>query len=115
MTEWLEYFVYGLHTQMIEIQEKGRKIVSAEKSVKFLKDYKLNLRQERIIRYLIINERIDNEQCQKLCKTIKRTATRDVSLLVEKQIIERKGEKRGTFYILASKILEQLRDKKRQH
>jgi Fic family protein len=111
MTEWLEYFVYGLHTQMIEIQEKGKKIVNAEKSVKNLNSFDLNGRQERIIRYLIINEQIDNEQCQKLCKSIKRTATRDLSLLVEKQILKRKGEKRGTFYILTPKIAESLGDK----
>lgn len=114
MTEWIEYFIYGLHTQMIEIQEKGEKIINAEKSVKALNDYNLNARQERIIQYLIINEQIDNEQCQKICKSIKRTSTRDLSALVEKQILERKGEKRGTFYILTPKIVEQLRDKKGQ-
>jgi len=44
---------------------------------------------------------------------IKRTATRDLSGLVEKDILERKGEKKGSFYVLASKIVEKIRDNRR--
>lgn len=110
ITSWLDYFVEGLRSQMVEIREKGRKIINAENITKQLKDYSLNLRQGKIVRYLVINERIDNERCQKLCKSIKRTATRDLSSLVEKGILEKKGEKKGTFYILSPAILAKIRD-----
>ncbi len=106
MTCWLEYFVEGLRTQMTEIHEKGKRIITAETFVEKLKGYNLNIRQEKIIRYLAINDRIDNEQSQKLCGSIKRTATRDLTSLVEKGIMERKGEKKGIYYILASNIVE---------
>jgi len=99
MTCWLEYFVEGLNAQMTEIHEKGKKIIIAETFVKKLKSYNINIRQEKIIRYLAINDRINNEQCQKLCDSIKRTVTRDLTVLVEKGILERKGEKKGTYYI----------------
>jgi len=105
MTNWLEYFVKGLKIQMKEIQLKGEKIISADTIIKNLKDYKLNTRQEKITRHLVLNERIDNEQCQKLCNSIKRTATRDLTLLVNKGIIERIGEKKGTYYKLASRLI----------
>lgn len=106
MTAWLSYFAQGLHSQMAEIQEKGKKAINSEKLIKNLQNYNLNSRQERIIRYLVINERIDNDKCQKLCGSIRRTATRDLSLLVKKAILEMRGELKGTYYILSSTILK---------
>ena len=110
MTAWLEYFVEGLRSQMVDIQEKGKKIISAENIIRQLKEYNLNTRQEKIVRYLVIHERIDNQQCQKLCNSIKRTASRDLTLLTKKGILERKGEKKGTYYILSVHILGKIRD-----
>lgn len=104
MTAWLDYFVEGLRSQMAEIHEKGKKVISAEKAVKALKEYNLNSRQERIIRHLVINETINNEQCQKLCGSIRRTTTRDLSTLVQKRLIIMKGELKGAYYILSSTV-----------
>lgn len=110
MTSWLEYFVDGLRSQMEEIQDKGKKVVIADKAVTMLKELSLNVRQEKIVRYLVLNEQVDNEQCQKLCKSIKRTATRDLTALVEKDVLEKRGEKKGTFYVLSPKVVEKIRD-----
>jgi Fic family protein len=104
MTAWLSYFVEGLRSQMEEINEKGKKIIGSEKVVKALAQYKLNLRQEKIIRYLFVNEQINNEQCQRLCGSIRRTATRDLTSLVEKGILLRKGELKGAYYVLSSTV-----------
>ena len=97
---------------MEEIQDKGKKVVIADKAVAMLKEISLNSRQEKIVRYLVLNEQIDNEQCQKLCKSIKRTATRDLTALAEKEVLEKRGEKKGTFYVLSSKVVEKIRDTK---
>ncbi|TAL28048.1 MAG: Fic family protein [Nitrospirae bacterium] len=115
MTAWLEYFVDGLRSQMMEIQEKGKKFTSADKVIKILQHANLNIRQKKIIHYLVINEQIDNEQCQKLCNSIKRTATRDLTALVEKNIVIRRGEKKGTYYILSPQMMEKIRDIKGRH
>jgi Fic family protein len=104
LTAWLEYFVEGLRSQMTAIQEKGKKIMVSEKIVKSLQSHNLNARQEKIIRYLVINERIDNEQCQRLCGSIRRTATRDLSSLVQKGLLEMKGEFKGAYYVLSSTV-----------
>ena len=104
MTAWLSYFVEGLRSKMEEINEKGKKIIGSEKVVKALAQYKLNLRQEKIIRYLFVNEQINNEQCQRLCGSIRRTATRDLTSLVEKGILLRKGELKGAYYVLSSTV-----------
>lgn len=104
MTAWLGYFVEGLRSQMEEINEKGKKIIGSEKVIKALAQYNFNLRQEKIIRYLFVNEQINNEQCQRLCGSIRRTATRDLTSLVEKGILLRKGELKGAYYVLSSTV-----------
>lgn len=108
MTSWLEYFVEGLRLQIADIQNKGKKIIGADNLIKTLKDQDINDRQAKIVRYLVINEKITNEQCQKLCGSIRKTAARDLASLVEKGILEMKGEKKGTYYILTSAILKNM-------
>ena len=104
MTAWLGYFVEGLRSQMEEINEKGKKIIGSEKVIKALAQYNLNLRQEKIIRYLFVNEQINNEQCQRLCGSIRRTSTRDLTSLVEKGLLLRKGELKGAYYVLSATV-----------
>ncbi len=104
MTAWFSYFVEGLRSQMEEINEKGKKIIGSEKIIKELSQYNLNLRQEKIIRYLFVNEQINNEQCQRLCGSIRRTATRDLTSLVEKGILLRRGELKSAYYVLSSTV-----------
>ncbi len=104
MTTWLEYFVDGLRSQMEEINEKGKRVIVSEKIVKGLSRHSLNLRQEKIIRFLVINDRIDNDQSQKLCGSIRRTATRDLASLVQKGLVEMKGELKGAYYVLSSTV-----------
>ena len=89
---------------MAEIHEKGKKVIISEKVLKSLQSYELNSRQEKIIRYLVINERIDNEQCQKLCGSIRRTATRDLSSLAGKGLLVMRGELKGAYYVLSSTV-----------
>jgi len=58
--------------------------------------------------FLKTNRRISNPEYQKLAKTTKKTATRDLADLREKGVVEQRGEHGpGVHYVLASK-----RDKK---
>lgn len=110
MTGWLEYFVEGLRSQMSQIQKAGVQIINVEKAAKTISVYKLNPRQLKIFKYLLLNEKIDNETCQKLCKSIKRTATRDLVAMVGLGILEKRGEKKGTDYTLSEKTIKMIRD-----
>lgn len=110
MTFWLEYFVKGLKFQMAEIQEKGEKIIQVDALIKQLETYELNSRQEKIIRHLLFKDKIDNQECQKICGSIKRTATRDLTSLVMKGLLEKKGQKKGTYYVLSPFLLSKIRD-----
>ncbi|MCJ7774079.1 MAG: Fic family protein, partial [Desulfobacterales bacterium] len=104
MTGWLEYFVDGLRSQMKEIQGRGKKIISADKVVKHFEDKGLNDRQTKIIRYLVVNGKITNDECQKVCGSIRRTATRDLSSLVDKGVIEMKSQLKGAYYVFLPSI-----------
>src|SRR3989304_99632 len=46
MTYWLEYFVEGLWSQMIEIQNKGKRVIGAESIIKNLEEYDLSERHQ---------------------------------------------------------------------
>lgn len=100
MTGWLEYFVEGLRSQMLDIQEKGKRALLADKIVKSLSEHALNARQDKIVHYLLINERITNDEAQTLCNSERRTTTRDLSALSSKGLIQMKGERKGAYYIL---------------
>ncbi|GBE04053.1 hypothetical protein BMS3Abin09_00978 [bacterium BMS3Abin09] len=68
-----------------------------------LAGYNLNERQMKAVAHIKGTRRITNSEYQKLTGVIRKTAARDLDDLVEKGILERMGEKRGSYYILAGK------------
>lgn len=100
MTVWLEYFTEGLRNQLMEVKTKGEKAIKKEIVDVKIKDFNLNPRQQKALDYLLENQSINNSLYQKICKTIKRTATRDLTDLVELGLLEKHGEKKGTYYTL---------------
>lgn len=61
----------------------------------------LNDRQMRGVTQVKLAGRITNLDYQQLTATNRKTAARDLNGLVEKGVLVRQGEKRGTFYVLA--------------
>ena len=102
LTGWLEYFTEGLRSQLMEVKEKGMSSIKREIREERIKGLDLNDRQKRALDFLVENRRIDNTTYQEVCGTIKRTASRDLSHLVEVGLLERHGEKKGTYYTLRS-------------
>jgi Fic family protein len=100
-TGWLEYFTEGLRSQLGEVKIKGEKAIKRDVLHENLKEkVTLNQRQQTALDYLIEHNRIDNATYRELCSAIKRTATRDLTELVNLGLIERHGEKKGTYYTL---------------
>ena len=54
MTTWLEYFVNGLRSQMIEVQAKGEQLITQDSQLQKIKKIGLNKRQEKAVKRLII-------------------------------------------------------------
>jgi Fic family protein len=99
-TGWLEYFTEGLRSQLGEVKIKGEKAIKRDVLHEKQKEFKFNPRQQTALDYLIEHNRIDNATYRELCSAIKRTATRDLTELVNLGLIERHGEKKGTYYTL---------------
>jgi len=94
---------YGLPEP--EFRETGTSFVVTFRKDKLSKEYlrhlRLNSNQVNTVFYLKQNDEITNSEYQKLNGVSKPTATRELSALVEKGIIERKGSTgRGTIYTL---------------
>lgn len=66
-----------------------------------LKKLGLNERQIRAVMYVKEKGKITNKECKKICNASERTATRDLSSLVSREILEQIGiTGKGTEYIL---------------
>ncbi len=88
MTSWLEYFVDGLRSQMVEIQAKGEQLITQDSRLQRIKKVGLNKRQEKAIKQLIIKGTLSVNEYQSAASCIRRTAQRDLEDLVEKKIIK---------------------------
>ena len=88
MTAWLDYFTYGLKTQMIEVKKKGEKIIKRESILENIDKSKFNERQIKALEYMVKNERINVNEYQKITNCIRRTAQRDLVDLVNKNILK---------------------------
>ena len=55
MTGWLDYFITGLETQMIEVKERGEQVIRRDVLVQ---KHGLNERQEKAIGYLLKNGKL---------------------------------------------------------
>ncbi|MFA4919159.1 MAG: Fic family protein [Thermodesulfovibrionales bacterium] len=88
MTGWLEYFVTGLRSQMEEIQEKGKQLITQDAALQKIKKAGLNTRQEKAIKYLLKEGAISVNEYQSAAFCIRRTAQRDLGDLIEKGIIK---------------------------
>jgi predicted HTH transcriptional regulator len=77
-----------------------------------LRKMELNERQIKAVMYVKEKEKIANREYQELCNTSERTATRDLSELVKREIFEQVGiTGKGTNYILKTPQRRQRRQK----
>lgn len=67
-----------------------------------LKKMGLNERQVKAVEYVKKNGKITNSDYQKLCEVSERTALRDLDELSTNGILQKKGEKKGTYYELSN-------------
>ncbi|MBF0245711.1 MAG: Fic family protein [Planctomycetes bacterium] len=89
MTTWLDYFIAGLETQMVEVKDKGQRIIRSDI---LTKQRDLNVRQGKALAFLLAEGCMNIHDYENLCPDVaKRTLQRDLKILVEKQLIVEKG------------------------
>lgn len=101
ITKWLEYFTEGVAVSMGRVKRaildlsKDRQLKEKQGPV-YLDD-----RQMQIIKYLQTNPRLTISEIQEMFDISRDTANRILQLLLEKDLVERKGKGRATYYRLS--------------
>jgi Fic family protein len=101
LTDWLEFFVGGLATQLEEVKARGTAAIRRDILVR---EHRLNERQGRAIEYLLGFAEMDIGEFERLCPDVsRRTLQRDLAALEAKALICHEGETNQLVYKLADK------------
>jgi Fic family protein len=98
MTGWLDYFITGLETQMIEVKERGEKVIRRDV---LTQRHNLNERQAKAIEYLLQYDRLTIQDYEVLCPEVnRRSLQRDLKIMIEKELIDSEGATNQLVYLL---------------
>jgi Fic family protein len=98
MTGWLDYFITGLETQMIEVKARGEQVIRRDV---LTQKHLLNERQAKAIEYLLQHERLMIQNYEALCPEVnRRTLQRDLKTMIEKELIASEGATNQLVYRL---------------
>lgn len=89
MTGWLEYFITGLETQMIEVKERGERVIRRDVMVQ---KYGLNERQGKAMEFLLTHGKLTIKDFEELCPEVnRRSLQRDLKAFSDKGMIKEAG------------------------
>jgi len=96
MTGWLDYFIIGLETQMIEVKERGEQVIRRDILVQ---KHGLNERQAKALDLLMKNSSVHISDIEELCAGVtRRTLQRDMNGLIELNLVRITGSARQSSY-----------------
>jgi Fic family protein len=98
MTGWLDYFITGLETQMIEVRGRGEQVIRRDV---LIKQHGLNERQAKALGFLIQNGKLTIQDFEVLCPEVnRRSLQRDLKGMMNKQLIRAEGATNQLVYQL---------------
>jgi Fic family protein len=98
MTQWLEYFVYGLSTQLQEVKFLGKQAIAQDVMVR---QHHLSERQKLVVDFISKNGSITIQQFENICPNVtRRTLQRELKELVGKNILMTSGATSNLSYEL---------------
>ena len=113
LTGWLNYFIEGLSTQLLEVRARGE---AALRSESLGRECGLNARQVVVLEYLIEHGSLGIQALEKLVPTAsRRTLQRDLGDLVQKKLLVAQGETNNATYVLHPSPPEKLAPNLRQN
>ena len=96
MTGWLDYFITGLETQMIEVKERGEQVIKRDVLVQ---KHGLNERQAKALDLLMRNSSAHISEIEERCPGVtRRTLQRDLNGLIELDLVRIIGSARQSNY-----------------
>lgn len=85
MTGWLDYFITGLETQMIEVKKRGEQVIKLDVLVQ---KHNLNERQSKALGYLLQNGNLTIQDFERICNDVnRRSLQRDLKGMLDKELI----------------------------
>jgi Fic family protein len=103
LTGWLEYFTRGLATQLIEVKDRGERVIRADL---LAKKHGLNARQARIVVVLMERNEISLSELSSICSDIpRRTLQRDLKGLADTDVVFVRGATTALSYMLNQRML----------
>ena len=98
MTGWLDYFITGLETQMIEVKKRGERVIRRDV---LTQKHNLNERQTKAIEYILQNDKLTIQNYEGLCPEVnRRSLQRDLKIMIEKELIGSEGATNQLIYFL---------------
>ena len=98
MTGWLDYFIIGLETQMIEVKERGEQVIRRDVLVQ---KHGLNERQTKVLDLLMNKTSAHISEIEELCSGVtRRTLQRDMNGLIALNLVRITGSARQSNYEL---------------
>ena len=89
MTGWLDYFVTGLETQMIEVKERGEQVILRDVMVQ---KHGLNERQGRALEFILEHKKLTIQDFEEMCPEVnRRSLQRDIKGMLDKDLIKEIG------------------------
>lgn len=89
MAGWLDYFVTGLETQMVEVRSRSEQVIRRDVLVK---QHGLNERQANALGYLLQHGKLTIQEFEALCRTVnRRSLQRDLKGMLDKGLITAEG------------------------
>ena len=89
MTGWLNYFVTGLKTQMIEVKQRGEQVIRRDV---LSQKHSLNDRQVKALGFILEHGRLSIQDFEELCPYVnRRSLQRDLKAMLDKDILESEG------------------------
>ena len=85
MTGWLDYFITGLETQMIEVKERGEQVIRRDVLVQ---KHGLNERQSKALGYLLQKGKFTIQDFESICPDVnRRSLQRDLKGMLDKRLV----------------------------
>lgn len=101
LTEWLEYFTYGVAMQIDGVRKRVLALSSDNKKKKAKGQIPLTERQMRIIETINKNDHITNKMIREMFKLSDEGALKEIKKLLNLGVLKSEGKGRGVKYILS--------------
>ena len=101
LTTWLEYFVEGVNVSIEEVKKRVIRLSSERLRRATEGQIALTERQMQIVEYINQNSKIAIGDISKMFEITRQAALKEVSKLVDLDVVKLRGKGRGAHYVLA--------------